>query len=209
MDWENEAKLSCHAASRCIGQDFHTWVDDLGRFTPVDGFKAFALNAEAQKCCPESWRVLVSKLGGVPRQSSFLEEGEADGGKTEDSGMSWEASSGSVEQSDPCPSPSLAQTSLVQMFAPLVQREQWEKTLLCVCTEVHVQKPLMCFSLMTCIAYTRGQELGHAKMRFSGLAKPFAGSPQSAERVLLTQGHFCLGKRGSGQKGHSGGQGWG
>lgn len=43
--------------------------------------------------------VSVSKLGGVPRQSSFLGEGEADGGKTEDLGMSWEASSGWVEQS--------------------------------------------------------------------------------------------------------------
>lgn len=177
-------------------------MDDLGRFIPVHGFKAFALNAEARKCCPESWRVSVSKLGGVPRQSSFLGEGEADGGKTEDSGMSWEVSSGSVEQSDPCPSPSLAQTLLVQMFAPLVQREQWEKTLLCVHAAVHVQKPLMCFSLTTCRAYTRGRELGHAKMRFPGLAKPFARSLWSAGQVLLAQGNFCLGKRGSGQKRH-------
>lgn len=74
------------------------WIT-LGTLLQWRRFKVFAFNAKAWKCWPGSWRVSVSRLGGVPCQSSFLGEGEADGGKTEDLGMSWEASSGSVEQS--------------------------------------------------------------------------------------------------------------
>lgn len=62
-------------------------------------FNVSALNTKSVKMLPWILAVSLSRLGGVPRQSSFLGEGEADGGKTEDSGMSWEASSGLVEQS--------------------------------------------------------------------------------------------------------------